>query len=71
MKCPFCGDEGAIDELGTGSHPVYAVICQGCGAVGPASEDPAAASRAWDHRPPHEHGLPFLPRAIVRGRAEN
>ena len=48
--CPFCGDEGELDEVGAGSHPVFIVVCNGCAAFGPPGETPEAAAANWDMR---------------------
>lgn len=69
MDCPFCGDEGHVEEVGIGSYPIHAVICRGCGTVGPAREQPLDAVAAWDSRPPFA-GLPTIPGAIRRDRTE-
>ena len=60
MNCPFCGDEGQVDEIGVSTYPVYAVICQGCGAVGPAREQAEDAARSWDARMPF-NGIAAIP----------
>jgi hypothetical protein len=67
MRCPFCGDEGEVEEVGVATWPIYAVVCQGCGSVGPGRERQEAAVAAWDARPPFA-GLPAIPPAIRRER---
>ena len=45
--CPFCGDEGEIDEVDSN---VFAVICNGCGTIGPRCDSEQEASDLWDKR---------------------
>lgn len=58
-RCPFCGDEGQIDEVDVGQ---FAVACEGCGSVGPRRNDPAEAVEAWDYRQPVGTHIPTIVR---------
>jgi Lar family restriction alleviation protein len=56
--CPFCGDaDPAIDETGP---DVWAVCCNGCGAIGPGQDDDGSATvgmkaiELWNRRPSGE-----------------
>lgn len=45
-NCPFCGHEDVeIDEI---SPSEFAVTCQECSAIGPASGDVMGAISAWN-----------------------
>jgi Lar family restriction alleviation protein len=49
--CPFCGaPDPAIDEIDIG---VFALVCEGCGAIGPHPDESCPPERAiaeWNHR---------------------
>jgi hypothetical protein len=60
--CPFCGDDGQVEETGLGT---FVVVCEGCGAEGPRRTDPHEAIVAWDHRQPSNQHIPDLVRREV------
>jgi Lar family restriction alleviation protein len=61
-RCPFCGDEGQVEETGLGT---FMVVCEGCGAEGPRRTDPQEAVEAWDHRQPANRPIPSIVRRQV------
>lgn len=47
-SCPFCGDDDpAIDEI---RPQWWAIVCNGCEAIGPAHVTAEGAIRLWDAR---------------------
>jgi Lar family restriction alleviation protein len=54
LPCPFCGDtDPSIDEI---DSDVWAIVCQGCGAIGPCLSDDGStvlgkqAIERWNRR---------------------
>ena len=45
--CPFCYEEGEVEEIG---RDWWAVVCLECGCCGPAGETPEIAITLWDKR---------------------
>lgn len=52
LPCPFCGISDAFGPI-YDDHPIYKwlVVCDECGAQGPARETEAEAVEAWNWRP--------------------
>jgi Lar family restriction alleviation protein len=58
--CPFCG--GTARAAVTHPAPLYAGICEWCGARGPDRESIVEAIAAWDNRFTRQH----IPAAVRR-----
>jgi Lar family restriction alleviation protein len=48
FPCPFCGaDTGRLEEVDVEG---LAVVCQGCGGIGPTGQGRMDATDRWNHR---------------------